>query len=95
MQVCLLFLYLPSPQLDTERSATRELRQRLEATQKAAVEKMQEDGRSKAEQVKQRNYQTAKATEQVCWEKEVKKRELWCFCAATVQPSYYFVHWLE
>ena len=95
-QLCLHFLYVPPiPQLDTERSATRELRQRLEVTQRAAVEKTQEEGRSKAEQVKQRNYQTAKATEQVCWEEEVYKGELWCFRAATVQPLYNFVHWLE
>ena len=84
-QLCLHFLYVPPiPQLDTERSATRELRQRLEVTQRAAVEKTQEEGRSKAEQVKQRNYQTAKATEQVCWEEEAYKGELWCFHAATV-----------
>lgn len=63
------FLYLPFPQLDTERSASRDLRQRLESTERATAEKMQEDGRVKAEQTKQRNYQTAKATEQVWWRK--------------------------
>ena len=54
------------PQLDTERGAARELRQRLEATQRSLVEKTQEDEKSKAEHFRQRSYQTAKATEQVC-----------------------------
>lgn len=63
------------PQLDTERGAARELRQRLEAAQRAVVEKTQEDEKSKTEQVKLRNNQAVKATEQVCPQQVVVRRE--------------------
>ena len=100
------FLYLPSPQLDTERSASRDLRQRLESTERAIAERTQEDGRLKAEQAKQRNHQTAKATEQV-WRRRGLQSLGWevvlpcepkgvhTFSVHTYVRMYSCVHWLK